>query len=83
MTRAQRNREADALLCAARHWQNSDPRCDICRSFEAVVECYVLASDMMWELNVGRFLYDIAASAALSEAARLSDTEIVDNESEE
>jgi hypothetical protein len=48
MTRAQRLREADALLCAAKHWQNGNGRDACCRYSNAVFECYVFVSDLVW-----------------------------------
>ena len=80
MTRAQRLREAVALRCAAEHWSTGDGRCDKCRESPAVWGIYAMACDAEGDWMFG---FEIAASAALSEAARLSDTEIVDNESEE
>ena len=86
MTRAQRLREADGLLKAARYWQNHEHlpdaiacRCDpsnpvdaLCHDLEDLF--FLVLGESDWkDVN----FWDIAA---LSEAARLADDELVNEE---
>ena len=65
-TRTENEKRADALLCAAKHWQNHVGRpaeeMDLYESIEDLFEAAADASDGDW---------DTEASAAISEAAGL------------
>lgn len=77
-TRAQRLREADALLCAAKHWQKYESVDWCCCEKDVVLD---ISRGLVFDwLGLGALVFDMAASAALSEAARLADDELVNEE---
>ena len=79
MTRAQLAREADALLWAAKWWQNEDVVTGKpCRFKNIMPVIFDVAEHAETEGGLRGWL--IWASAALSEASRLAEDELVNEE---